>query len=220
LGSHDAARLFSAASLANFGTEVQSVRKERGLLSHLPVFVFGPADPDVRLLFEGLSENGVGQDIWRERQVVWPQYKQIINQPIRQTAPGDELKHVEVLQFTNSILHGAFSLKKISRMCATPPQSALSAFRKFRREVQPNLAAILDVLSDHPVNFSPFEHFCLQLFHPKLYTRANPDRRFDITEAATRKDIKYMLLCRWRAGRRMKDAKKRKKSKICSRVLH
>jgi hypothetical protein len=80
---------------------------------------------------------------------------------IRQTARADELKHAEVLQFTKSILHRAFWFKEISRMCTTPPQSALSLFRKFWCEVQLNLAAILDVLSDHPANLSLLEHFCL-----------------------------------------------------------
>jgi hypothetical protein len=133
------------------------------------------------------------------------------NQTIWQTTPGDELKHAKVLQFTDSILHRAFLFNEISQMCATPPQSALSAFWKFPREVQLNLAAISDVLSDCPASISLLERFCRQLFQPKLYTRANPDRRFDITEAATYKDIKCMLLCRWRAGKRMKCAKKRKK---------
>jgi hypothetical protein len=74
-----------------------------------------------------------------------------------------------------------------------------------------NLAAILGVLSDNPASVSFLEHFCLQLFRPKFYTRTHPDRLFDIAEAATDKDIKCMVLCRWCAGRRMKDAKKRKK---------
>jgi hypothetical protein len=77
-----------------------------------------------------------------------------------------------------------------------------------------NQAAVLYVLSHRPANFSLLEHFFLRLSHPMLYTRANPDRRCYITEAATDKDIKCMLLCRWRAGRWMKDAKKRKKQKI------
>jgi hypothetical protein len=59
----------------------------------------------------------------------------MIKQAIRQTAPGDELKHADMLQFINSILHRAFSFKAISRMCPTPPQSALTAFMKAPREV-------------------------------------------------------------------------------------
>jgi hypothetical protein len=62
--------------------EVQSAAEARELLSHLPVFGFGPTDPDVRLLFGGLLENGIVQDIWRERSITWPQYKQMINPAI------------------------------------------------------------------------------------------------------------------------------------------
>jgi hypothetical protein len=156
--------------------EVQSVPEARELLSHLPIVVFSPPDLDVRLLFGYLSESGIVQDIWWKRQIAWPQYKQIINQMTRQTAPRDELKHAELLQFTNSILHGAFAFKEISRMCAIPPHPALSPFRKPRREVQLNLAAILDVLRDHPANLSIMKRFCLQLFQFKFYTPANPDR--------------------------------------------
>jgi hypothetical protein len=55
--------------------EVQSVPEARELLSHLLVFVFDPADPDIRLLFRDLSESSTVQDIWRERQLAWRQYK-------------------------------------------------------------------------------------------------------------------------------------------------
>jgi hypothetical protein len=66
---------FGAGSLVNFGMEVQSVSvsEARELLSHLPVFAFGPADPDVRLFSGGLLESSIVQDIWRELQIAWPQ---------------------------------------------------------------------------------------------------------------------------------------------------
>jgi hypothetical protein len=78
------------------------VREAREFPSHLPVVVFCHADPDVQVLFGDLSEKRIVRDIWRERQIAWSQDKQRVKQAIRETAPGDELKHAEVLEMINA----------------------------------------------------------------------------------------------------------------------